>query len=178
MTRWTSKELAALGKKKKSNKGMSNPRRNVPYGRKEEVDHDMLCKYMTLRYKGVLWKPDMSGIPLSKPVAARYWRIAEYRGFPDWVCFAHCRDWFCGLHIEIKVHGFDLLGVLDGKAGGEKMQQHHQEQLERIWDLRKLGRCAGFAVGFDNCKGLLDAYMEGDLKKINRHIYPKITPIY
>lgn len=179
MTKWTSKQLSQLGKKQKPSKGVSNPYRNVPSGRKEEHDHKALCKYMKLRYKGVLWRSDMSGLPLAKNVAVEYWRdYAKYRGLPDWVCYAHCKNWFNGLQIEIKVDGFDLRGVLKGVAGSKKMQKHHNEQLDRILDLRNLGWCCGFAVGFDGCKGLLDAYMEGDLKEMNEHIYPTIKPIF
>lgn len=178
MTKWTSKQLKQLGKTPKL-KGLSNPYRNVPHGRKEATDHKMLCKYMKLKYKGVLWRSDMSGLPLSKAVAATYWRdYAEYTSLPDWCCYAHCRDWFVGLQIEIKVDGFDLAGVLDGRCGSKQKQKHHREQLERIWDFRKLGWCCGFGVGFDNCRNILDAYMDGDLEKINRHIYPKIKPIF
>lgn len=179
MVKWSQSELNKYNSKRKPSKGISNAYRNVPKGRKEQHDHKSLCDYMKLRYKGCLWRSDMSGLPLAKSVAATYWRdFAEYRSMPDWCCYVHFKDLFVGLQIEIKVHGFDLMGVLNGKAGSKEMQQHHQEQLEMIYKFRDLAWCAGFCVGYDNCKGLLDAYMNGDLEDINRFIYPRIKPIY
>lgn len=159
-------------KKTAKNKPSAKPKRSEFHVQKA------LCSYAKLKYPRALWRSDMSGIKLDRKTAAIYWRdLAKYRGLPDWVCYEHFADKFIGLQIELKVEGYELWDVLDRNAGTEKEQAHVQEQLDMIEILRSRGWCAGFAVGSLMACNLLDAYMSGDLKKVNKYIYPKINPL-
>lgn len=152
---------------------------NKPPKNRTEFDvQKTLCDYAKLQYPRALWRSDMSGIKLDKVTAAIYWKhLAKYRGLPDWVCYEHFADKFIGLQIELKVEQYKLWDVLDGNAGTKKEQEHVQEQLDMIEILRSRGWCAGFAVGARTACNLLDAYMQGDLAKVNKFIYPKIDAI-
>jgi len=115
-----------------------------------------LCKnlalYMKLQYPKVFYHFDAAGLNLSKAQAGMQKAIQKGRGFPD-LFIAEPRGEFHGLFIELKKEGEVLY-----KRNGEAVTEHVQEQINCINLLRAKGYCAGFAIGFNEAKTVIDSY--------------------
>lgn len=61
---------------------------------------------------------------------------------------------YAGLMIELKREGTRLV-----KKNGDPASDHIREQGEVIEQLRERGYAAGFAVGFDEAKNIIDEYL-------------------
>lgn len=86
--------------------------------------------------------------------------VTEYEAF-DFYFISTDRDNLVeyeayGIFIELKKDGARLK-----KKNGEWATEHIAEQAKVIEDLRKLGYCAEFAVGFDQAKKIIDEYLGG-----------------
>lgn len=74
-----------------------------------------------------------------------------------------------GLFLELKKEGERLLAVPGhrrmhhyiSKDGNEYKDQHTMEQADCLYELRRRGYCAEFAVGFDEAKKIIDEYLGG-----------------
>ena len=74
------------------------------------------------------------------------------RGFPD-LQILEPRGGFNGLFLEIKRNGERIF-----KKDGTFASEHILEQADWLNGLRLRGYKAEFAVGFDECKTIIDAY--------------------
>lgn len=149
-----------------------------------------VADYLRLQYPNILFHSDFgSGVKLTPAQAAiqkrqnggrrawpdmfvarpLFWRgekelpsfVAECEAF-DFYYISTSRDNIVeyeayGLFIELKKDGTRLK-----KRNGEWATEHIAEQAKVLEDLRKLGYCAEFAVGFDQTKKIIDEYLRGE----------------
>jgi hypothetical protein len=125
-----------------------------------------ICKdiaiYMRLQYPTVLFHFDLAGLNLSRAQAGMMKAIQGNRGFPD-LFIAESRlindlpyrKYYFGLFIEVKVEGTKLY-----KRNFEAVTPHIEEQLEFHDILRLKGYKCEFGIGWDNCKEIIDLYLQ------------------
>lgn len=128
---------------------------------KEEVIQQQLADYLRLQYPDVMFHSDFgSGTKLTMGQAIRQKRLnGGKRAWPDMFIAEpqpHGRDWYHGLFIELKKEGTRIK-----KKNGEWASEHIAEQYDVLDRLRFRGYKAEFAVGFDEAKDLIDAYLKG-----------------
>ena len=128
---------------------------------KEEVIQQQLADYLRLQYPDVMFHSDFgSGTKLTMGQAVRQKRLnGGKRAWPDMFIAEpqpHGRDWYHGLFIELKKEGTRIK-----KKNGEWASEHIAEQYDVLDRLRFRGYKAEFAVGFDEAKDLIDAYLKG-----------------
>lgn len=133
----------------------------------------MVADYLRLRYPSVLFHSDFgSGIKLTQGQAMKQKRQnGGRRGWPDmfiaepidgmtgervveadhWLEFGHC-----GLFLELKKDGTRL-----HKKDGSWASDHIREQARTLSELQSRGYEAGFAVGFEQAKKIIDEYLGG-----------------
>lgn len=79
----------------------------------------------------------------------------------------HLGSW-SGLFLELKKEGEKLYpgprskNRFMSKDGKEYKSEHLMEQGDCLYDLRQRGYCAGFAIGFDEAKRIIDEYLGGN----------------
>lgn len=120
---------------------------------KEAILHQQVVDYLKLQYPDVIFRTDFaSGIKMTMGQAVKHKRLQKSRAYPD-LFIAEPRQGRSGLFIELKA-------VTPYKATGElKTDKHLQEQDEMLKTLRNKGYRAGFAVGFDQAKSIIDNYL-------------------
>jgi len=91
------------------------------------------------------------------PEGNRLKRMGVRKGWPDWN-IAHPTPKYHGLYLELKAEGVKIF-----KKNGEFTTPRIKEQFEILERLEKAGYYADFALGFDNAKEILDAYMQNEL---------------
>lgn len=112
-----------------------------------------IALYMKYQYPNVLYRFDMAGLNLSKAQAGMNKAIQQRRGWSD-LFIAEPRGKFHGLFIELKREGEVLT-----KRNGEPVTEHVQEQINCMNLLKAKGYDAGFAIGFDDAKKMIDWYL-------------------
>ena len=120
----------------------------------ERTLHKAVCDYIRLRYRYVLFNSDLSGatkLTMNQAVAMK--ALRSNRGYPDLVLYEPCHGYH-GLFMELKQEGTKLY-TKDGRPA----TPHIAEQLKCLALLRERGYWAGFAVGFDQAKDILDDYL-------------------
>lgn len=121
-------------------------------------DEYQLCKtlsiYMRLQHPGVLFHWDLAGLNLSMAQAGMQKAIQFGRGFPDFQILEP-RGIYSGCFIEIKADNTKLY-----KKNGTYATPHIAEQADMIKLLIERGYRACFGVGFDECKDIIDRYLE------------------
>lgn len=133
---------------------------------KEEVIQQQLADYLRLQYPDVMFHSDFgSGTKLTMRQAVKQKRQnGGRRAWPDMFIaepMPRCVDgsWnheYNGLFIELKKEGTRIK-----KKNGEWASEHIAEQYDVLDRLRFRGYKAEFAVGFDEAKDLIDAYLKG-----------------
>jgi len=118
----------------------------------EESLQKSICDYLKIQYPKIIFNSDMSGIKLTKGQAIKASKLRSNKGFPDIVIYEP-RGEYHGLFIELKKEGEVLY-----KRNGEAVTEHVQEQINCINLLRAKGYCAGFAIGFNEAKTVIDSY--------------------
>jgi len=114
----------------------------------------MVCDYLKIAYPKILFNSDMAGaMKLTIGQAVQISKLRSNKGFPD-IAIYEPRGEYCGMFLEIKKEGEVLY-----KRNGEAVTEHVQEQINCINLLRAKGYIAGFAIGFDQAKTVIDAYM-------------------
>ena len=113
--------------------------------------------YLRLQYPKVLFHWDQAGLNLSIAQAGMNKAIQHGRGWPD-LFIAEPRGRCHGLFIEVKIEGTRLV-----KANGEPYTPHIAEQFAVLNELEQRGYAATFGVGFDECKKIIDAYLQNNL---------------
>ena len=124
---------------------------------KEESEHKAICNYLRMQYPKVIFLSDLSGVKMSIGLAKKIKNLKCDRGIPDLIIL-HPKFRFSGLIIEIKATD----EVIYKKNGELRKSEHLEEQQDMINRLNKIGYCAKFGVGFDECKRIIDWYMELD----------------
>lgn len=107
---------------------------------------------MRLQYKDVLYHWDLAGLNLSRSQAGMMKAIQGERGYPDLQIFGvggRC------LFLEVKAVTPYLK---DGKT--LKADEHLREQQAYHLLLQERGHIAVFATGFDECKELVDTFLQ------------------
>jgi len=132
-----------------------------------------LCQYIAWKYPKAEYFSDLAGTHDKK---IKEYQLRKLRGWPDFYLFELMDTRFNSLMLELKKEGQEKYMFL--KDGSLKKNKHLQEQLAKIYKMRERGFCAGFVVGSVAACAIVDAYLVGDLDKINKHIWPKIKPIF
>jgi hypothetical protein len=122
---------------------------------KEKDLHRSVCEYIKLQYPKTLFNSDMSGIKLTMGQAVQAKKLRSNQGFPDIVIYEK-RGNYSACFIELKREGEKLY-----KKDGSFVSDHIKEQHDCIIKLISRGYMACFAIGFDNAKGIIDAYLHG-----------------
>lgn len=120
----------------------------------EYSEHKALANYIKLQYPNVVFTSDSSGIRLSIGNAKKMLALKSTDKIPDMIIL-HPKGVYKSLIIEIKRK--DKSPYL--KNGEVSSSKHVQEQYKTLLKLRKIGFFAVFGVGFDECKTIVDDYM-------------------
>jgi hypothetical protein len=120
----------------------------------EDQIHVMVCDYLRLKYPHVIFTTESSGIRLSIGAAKKLKKKRSCSGLPDLLIFYPSGE-YSGLFIEIKQKESDVFN----KKGVLRCLPHILEQYSIIMRLKALGYCAEFGFGFDDCRQIIDNYM-------------------
>lgn len=120
---------------------------------KEYDVYKALATYLRVQYPNALFHFDMAGVATSFAAGAMNKAIQKRRGFPDFQLLEP-RHGYVGLILEIKRNGERLK-----KKDGAWADQHVAEQAEWLDDLCGRRYYACFAIGFDECKQIIDKYL-------------------
>ncbi len=121
----------------------------------EKIIHKQVCQYIRMQYPGVLFNSDLAGsmrLTIGQAVALK--SLRSDRGFPDIIIYEP-KGQYHGLFIELKKDGERVTN-----KKGFPATPHIAEQFLIIERLKSKGYWAGFAVGFDEAKSLIDLYMK------------------
>lgn len=122
--------------------------------KKEEKLSIAVSNYIKLQYPNVIFLTDDSGVWLPKGLASIRAKQRSRMKIPD-VLILEPKGGYHGLVIELKT--VDKSPFL--KDGSISRSKHVQEQLQSILHLANKGYYACFGVGFDDCKAIIDNYM-------------------
>ena len=126
-------------------------------GLKQQTEKElqkMVCDYLKIAYPTVIFNSDMAGaMKLSIGQAVQISKLRSNKGFPD-IAIYEPRGKFHGLFVELKREGEVLY-----KRNGEPVTEHVQEQINCMNLLKAKGYDAGFAIGFDDAKKMIDWYL-------------------
>lgn len=121
----------------------------------EAQEHLMLCTYIKQNYPDVIFTTDCSGLRVTMGTARKLPYLRSGNGIPDILIFEP-RGGYHGLMIEMKATGV----IVNKKDGTIRHDEHLIEQNEVLRHLRAKGYMAEFAMGFEQGKALVDAYMK------------------
>ena len=112
-----------------------------------------ISRYINTKYPDIIYHFDYgSGLKMSKRQAVRQKILNKKRGYPD-LFISKTNSKYSGLFIEVKIETpFKKDGYL--KAG-----KHLEEQNEMLENLRKQKYFAEFGTGFEECKAIIDNYI-------------------
>lgn len=120
---------------------------------KEAILHRQVCDYIRYRYTTALFRTDFAaGIKMTIGQAQTHKRLQHGRAWPD-LFIAEPKDGFAGLFIELKATN------IYKKDGTLLANPHVQEQHDVLTQLAARGYKAVFAVGFEEAKKHIDAYL-------------------
>lgn len=126
---------------------------------REAILHRQVCDYIRYRYPTALFRTDFAaGIKMTIGQAQTHKRLQHGRAWPD-LFIAEPRyskdtkDMYSGLFIELKATN------IYKKDGTLLANPHVQEQHEVLSQLAARGYKAVFAVGFEEAKKHIDAYL-------------------
>lgn len=123
-----------------------------------------IASYLKLKYPKALFNSDLGGVKLSLGTARKMAAIRPFRGHPDLSIYER-KGGFAGLFLELKAQGVKL----KYKASlGYAIDEHQQEQYAYLLKLEEQGFCCSFAVGFDEAKSIIDAYMNEDFETLKQ----------
>lgn len=120
----------------------------------EEAEQIALCDYIRLQYPHVVFNSDHSGIRVSKGLAIKVKKLHSENGIPDLNIDEPRGGWF-GLKIEMKATGNNPFR----KNGMLRNEDHLRKQWKMLMRLSNKGYFAGFCVGFEQAKEVVDWYM-------------------
>lgn len=123
--------------------------------RPEDALQAAVCKYISYCYPKVVFTSDASGVVVSVGQAIKMKRTRSQDKIPD-LLVLEPRGQYHGLLLELKVKSPYLKDGITLKAG-----DHLSGQKKTIDKLSAKGYKCQFAVGFDECKKIIDNYMNG-----------------
>lgn len=160
--------------------------RRIPKYSSEHNLYEQIARYLQLQYPDVIYRFDIAAdLKLTMGQAAKHKKLHPERGYPD-LFIAKPKDvkiitkleggynyveikTLGGLYIEIKKDGTKLKRDKDAKKilkgdtkirkKGDWWDKHVEEQAEMLEKLRQAGYKAEFGVGFDECKKIIDGYL-------------------
>jgi hypothetical protein len=121
----------------------------------EKTLHKAVCQYIRMQYPNVLFNSDLAGatkLTMGQAVAMK--ALRSNRGFPD-IMIYEPRGPFHGCFIELKTEGTKIL-----TKGNNYTTPHIAEQADVIALLNNRGYYAGFAIGFEAAKRVIDEYLK------------------
>jgi len=125
----------------------------------EETIQNQICQYVKVQYPNVLFNTDLSGIKLPMGLAVKVSKLRSSRAFPDLVFYEPRKingKMYYGLFIELKKDGVKIFK----RNGAVVANGHIKEQIKMITKLSEKGYYACFAIGFDECKEIIDNYFK------------------
>ena len=125
----------------------------------EETIQQQICQYVKVQYPNVLFNTDLSGIKLPMGLAVKVSKLRSSRAFPDLVFYEPRKingKMYYGLFIELKKDGVKIFK----RNGAVVANGHIKEQIKMITKLSEKGYYACFAIGFDECKNIIDMYFK------------------
>ena len=125
----------------------------------EETIQKQICQYVKVQYPNVLFNTDLSGIKLPMGLAVKVSKLRSSRAFPDLVFYEPRKingKMYYGLFIELKKDGVKIFK----RNGAVVANGHIKEQIKMITKLSEKGYYACFAIGFDECKNIIDMYFK------------------
>ena|SRR6056297_192627 len=125
----------------------------------EETIQNQICQYVKVQYPNVLFNTDLSGIKLPMGLAVKVSKLRSSRAFPDLVFYEPRKingKMYYGLFIELKKDGVKIFK----RNGAVVANGHIKEQIKMITKLSEKGYYACFAIGFDECKNIIDMYFK------------------
>lgn len=120
----------------------------------EEKEQLALINYIAHAYPGIIAFSDMSGINMPGGMARKWAKMRTVKGVPD-ILILEARYGYCGLFLEMKRSGLRLRKV----RTDEWVSPHIEHQARILKQLSEKGYLAMFAMGFEQAKQLVDAYM-------------------
>lgn len=112
-----------------------------------------LSDYIAAQYPNIVAHFDLaSGGVASIGMAMRNKRLNKKNAYPD-LFIAEPKEEYSGLYIEIKATS------IFKKDGTIKKDKHLQEQRDMLCVLTGKGYYATFGCGFDDCKKIIDEYL-------------------
>ncbi len=125
--------------------------------KKEESLQLAVCNYLRHQYPNVIFTCDLSsGMKLSIGQSVKASKMKSSRGLPDLMIFEP-QSGYHGLFIELKTTD-------PFKKSGELRKDTHLEEQDFIMkQLYKKGYCCHFGYGFDQCKYIIDSYMNNSI---------------
>jgi len=120
----------------------------------EEILHKQVCQYIRTQYPDVIFTSEPSGLRLPIGLAVKLKSLRSGAKLPDLWIIERMGD-YGGLFIELKATD------IRNKKGGFK-SPHITEQAKVIDRLIDKGYNAGFAVGFDQAKSVIDSYLNSE----------------
>lgn len=135
---------------------------------KEAILHQQVCQYLRMQYPDIIFRTDFAaGIKMTIGQASKHRRLQSGRAYPDLFIAQPIAKFYtideqrvyqhCGLFIELKATN------IYKKDGTLKANDHVKQQARVLGQLEERGYIARFAIGFDQAKRIIDAYMEGKL---------------
>ena len=122
--------------------------------RDEESEQIMLCDYIREKYPDVVFNSDHSGIRVGQGLANKIKKLHSQNGIPDLSIDEPRGGWF-GLKLELKATGVSVFKV----SGLLREDEHLKKQWTMLCRLELKGYYAGFCVGFEMGKEVIDWYM-------------------
>lgn len=161
--------------------------RRLPKYNSEHSLYEQIARYLQQQYPNVIYRFDIAAdLKLTPGQAAKHKRLHPERGYPD-LFIAEPREvkaktalggdyslveikTLGGLYVEIKKDGTKLKRDKDAKKilkgetkirkKGDWWDKHIEEQAQMLEKLRARGYKAEFGVGFDECKKIIDEYLD------------------
>ena len=117
--------------------------------------HNQVCKYLKAQYPNVMFLSDFAaGMKMSIGMATRQNVQKSDHAFPDIMVFEP-RNGYHGLFIEVKRDD----SIFYSGTRAIKSNQHVKDQQDCIFNLLAKGYMADFGCGFDECKKIIDNYL-------------------
>jgi hypothetical protein len=140
--------------------------RRIPLSQKHEQNlQRQVCQYLRLQYPSIIFRSDYaSGLQLTMNQAAIHKSLQSSRSWPDLFIYKSSRG-FHGLALELKREGTTIYLTRGERKGKLSTDAHIQEQALMLQTLNKLGYFARFGVGFDQCRKIIDWYLNPDYKE-------------
>lgn len=120
----------------------------------EEGEQIALCDYIRENYPDVVFNSDHSGIRAGQGLANKVKKLHSANGIPDLSIDEPRGGWF-GLKIEMKATGVSPFR----KSGMLRDSEHLRKQWRMLARLEIKGYLAGFCVGLEQGKEIVDWYM-------------------